>query len=152
MWSGKTAIALSNGLISDLDHFIDEQLLKEMQRPQNFVRDRETSIYLAVDWNEKDGSTKLPNSAKNASTVQELLQYFKPPSTANGIVMYLICERRTIVRQPSIEKVAVKKEGETSQSLVKLEASGITSQHDNRQQRLRLICKVRRTICFLSAS
>ncbi len=50
------------------------------------------SLYLAVDWSEKEGSTQLSRSAAQACDIKEFLQHFKPVAGNASTDIFLISE------------------------------------------------------------
>ncbi len=73
--SGKTTVNLKNHSISSLLQFINDDLLGEIQRGHDLVQGHH-DLFLATEWNKKEGPTRLPNSANQSSEIKDLMQLF----------------------------------------------------------------------------
>ncbi len=65
------------------------------------------SLYLAVDWSEKEGLTQLFQSAAQARDIKELLQHFKPVAGNTFINVFLISKVRDQTESVSYESDSV---------------------------------------------
>ncbi len=72
----KTTVRLKNAVIDDLDDFIHNHLLKEIQRWQDITQRTDDRLYLATAVHLRDGPIQLPVSANELRTIKEVLDYF----------------------------------------------------------------------------
>lgn len=82
----KTTVRLKNAVINNLDDFIHNHLLKEIQRWQDITQRTDDRLYLATAVHLRDGPTQLPVSANELRTIKEVLDYFPKECTIHIIL------------------------------------------------------------------
>lgn len=95
----KTTIFLKNVNVTNLNEFLYEHLLREIQVWKDLVRTQgqpsESSVYLATSVG-KDGPTVLPSSANELQTIKDILKFFSTSSNNKEWMIHIILDQEEI--------------------------------------------------------